>query len=84
MQRQENRCGFFSFTIVRDMFCYAVIDYDALRVELKHVFAEKIDEVRFALSRLQKAQRVAEQTFDMCEDLLQQCLFFWFEVDVQV
>ena len=66
------------------MFCYAVIDYDALRVEFKHVFVEKIDEVRFALSRLQKAQRVAEQTLDMCDHLLEQCLVFLPDVDVQV
>ena len=73
MQRQENRCGLFSPSIVHEVVCCAVIDYDALRVEVKHVFVEKIDEVRFALSRLQKAQRAAEQTLDMCEELLQQC-----------
>ena len=46
-------------------FHVAVIDYDVLRMELKEVFTEKVDEVRFALSRLQKAQRAAEQALDM-------------------
>ena len=37
----------------------------ALRSELPAVFDKKVDEVRLAISKVQKAQRAAEQAFDM-------------------
>ena len=44
-----------------------MVDYDVVRAELKHVFVEKVDEVRSAIAKLQKAQRAAEQALDMYE-----------------
>ena len=46
-------------------FSVAVVDYDVVRAEMKGAFAGKVDEVRSVLSRLQKAQRAAEQALDM-------------------
>ena len=61
--RQEHDLGLPQLTNAQFSFV-AVIDYDAVRADMKLVFAEKINEVRSAISRLQKAQRAAEQALD--------------------
>ena len=43
----------------------AVVDYEALRVEARNLFASKIEEVRGSIATMQKAQRAAEQALDM-------------------
>ena len=44
----------------------AAVDYEALRVEARNLFASKIEEVRGSIATMQKAQRAAEQALDMC------------------
>ena len=44
----------------------AAVDYEALRLQARSVFASKIEEVRGSIGRMQKAQRAAEQALDMC------------------
>ena len=43
----------------------AAVDYEALRVEARSLFASKIEEVRGSIVSMQKAQRAAEQALDM-------------------
>ena len=43
----------------------AAVDYEALRVEARNLFASKIEEVRGSIATMQKAQRAAEQALDM-------------------
>ena len=61
MEDKRNACCF----VLLLCFSVPVVDYDAVRAELKGAFAAKVDEVRSVLSRLQKAQRAAEQALDM-------------------
>ena len=44
----------------------AAVDYEALRLQARSVFASKIEEVRGSIATMQKAQRAAEQALDMC------------------
>ena len=43
-----------------------VVDYDAIRAEASGLFADKVKDVRAYVTRLQKAQRAAEQELDRC------------------
>ena len=43
----------------------AAVDYEALRLQARSVFAAKIEEVRGSIAKMQKAQRAAEQALDM-------------------
>jgi len=45
-------------------YCSAVTDYDAIRAEVAGLFSDKVRDVRSYVSRLQKAQRAAEQELD--------------------
>ena len=51
---------------IRFMARLAAVDYEALRLQARSVFASKIEEVRGSIGRMQKAQRAAEQALDMC------------------
>ena len=42
------------------------IDYDSIRAEAAGLFADKVKDVRAYVTRLQKAQRAAEQELDRC------------------
>ena len=61
MEDKHNACCF----VPLRCFSVAVVDYDVVRAEMKGAFAGKVDEVRSVMSRLQKAQRAAEQALDM-------------------
>ena len=51
----------------------AAVDYEALRVEARNLFASKIEEVRGSIATMQKAQRAAEQALDMSFQLSYAC-----------
>jgi hypothetical protein len=51
---------------IRFMARLAAVDYEALRLQARSVFASKIEEVRGSIATMQKAQRAAEQALDMC------------------
>ena len=48
-------------------YCTQVVDYDAFRVAARGVLESKVGEVRGYVSKLQKAQRAAEEALDMYE-----------------
>lgn len=45
-------------------YCSPTIDYDSIRAEAAGLFADKVKDVRAYVTRLQKAQRAAEQELD--------------------
>ena len=48
-------------------YCTPVVDYDALRVAANEVLEGKVGEIRGYVTKLQKAQRAAEEALDMYE-----------------
>ena len=48
------------------------MDYDAIRLQQKRGLAQQIANLRSYVEKMQKAQRAAEKTMDMCVELVSQ------------
>ena len=49
--------------------CIAGVDYDAVRGQALRLRTAKIEEVKGLVSKLQKAQRAAEDALDLCDTI---------------
>ena len=49
--------------------CIAGADYEAIRAQAHRLRVDKVEEVRGLVSKLQKAQRAAEDALDLCDGI---------------